>query len=101
MSELRSSELHLAPRITAACCEPPSRVRSQGEKWQRTPLTTATAFVAIVVFMDVVAVAMLAQRSFEMFASFLGTSLPFALIFASTYLTGAIVQSGSPAGTGL
>jgi hypothetical protein len=65
-----------------------------------TPLTTATAFVAIVVFMDIVVVAMLVQRSFEMFASLLGTWLPFVLIFASTYLTGAIVQSGNRAGTG-
>jgi hypothetical protein len=31
------------------------------------------SFVAVVVFMDIVVVAMLARRSFEMFASFLGT----------------------------
>jgi hypothetical protein len=66
-----------------------------------TPFTTAVAFVVIVVFMDVVMVAMLVQRSFEMFTSLLGTWLPFVLIFASTYLTGAIVQPGSPAGTAL
>ncbi len=59
-----------------------------------TPLTTAAVFVAIVVFMDVGVVAMLVQRSFKMFTSFLGTWLPFVLIFASTYLTGAIVRRG-------
>jgi len=57
-----------------------------------TPLTTAAVFLAIIVFMDVSVVAMLVQRSFEMFASFLGTWLPFVLIFGSTYLTGSIVR---------
>jgi hypothetical protein len=65
-----------------------------------TPLTTATVFVAIVVFMDVGVVAMLVQRSFEMFASFLGTWLPFMLIFASTYLTGVIMPPRLGGGTG-
>jgi hypothetical protein len=37
-------------------------------------------------------VALLINRSLEMFASLLGTWIPFALIFASTYLTGLIVQ---------
>lgn len=55
------------------------------------PLTTAIAFVAIVVFLDAVIVAMLLQRSFEMFTSFAGTWLPFALIFGSTYITGVVV----------
>ena len=31
------------------------------------------------------------QRSFEMFTSFVGTWLPFALIFGSTYITGVVV----------
>jgi len=57
-----------------------------------TSLTTAAVFLAVVVIMDVGVVAMLVQRSFEMFTSFLGTWLPFMLIFASTYLTGAIVH---------
>ena len=56
------------------------------------PLTIAAAFVAIVVFMDVLVVAMLVQRSFAMFTSFLGTWLPFLLIFVSTFLTGAVVR---------
>jgi hypothetical protein len=33
---------------------------------------------------------MLILRSFEMFTSLLGTWIPFALIFASTYLTGLL-----------
>ncbi|HVP81121.1 MAG TPA: hypothetical protein VMV04_24795 [Thermodesulfobacteriota bacterium] len=58
-----------------------------------TPLTTAAVFLAVVVIMDVGVVSMLVQRSFEMFTSFLGTWLPFMLIFASTYLVGAIARS--------
>ncbi len=56
-----------------------------------TPLQTASAFLAFVVAMDFFVVAMLINRSFDMFASVLGTWLPFALIFASTYLTGRVV----------
>jgi hypothetical protein len=53
-----------------------------------TPLQTALWFLGFVVAMDFFLVAMLINRSFEMFTSLLGTWLPFALIFASTYLTG-------------
>jgi hypothetical protein len=49
-----------------------------------TPIVTACAFLGVVVFMDVFVVAMLVQQSFAMFASFVGTWLPFALIFGST-----------------
>ncbi len=52
------------------------------------PLQTAVYFLAFVVAMDFFVVALLINRSFDMFASVLGTWLPFALIFASTYLTG-------------
>jgi len=65
-----------------------------------TPLATAGMFLAIVALLDVVVVAMLVQRSFEMFTSFLGTWLPFMLIFASTYLTGVIVPPRRGGGTG-
>ena len=59
-----------------------------------TPLQTAAIFIAFVIAMDFFVVAMLINRSFEMFASLLGTWIPFALIFASTYLTGrSITQS--------
>jgi hypothetical protein len=52
------------------------------------PLHTALIFVGFVIFMDFFLVALLINRSLEMFASLLGTWIPFALIFASTYLTG-------------
>ncbi len=56
-----------------------------------TPLQTASYFLAFVIAMDFFVVAMLINRSFDMFASVLGTWLPFALIFASIYLTGYFV----------
>ena len=56
-----------------------------------TPLQTAVVFVSVVVFMDLFVVALLIEKSFEMFASLLGTWIPWALIFASTYLTGLFV----------
>lgn len=52
------------------------------------PLTTAAAFVGIVIFMDVFLVALIIERSTEMFESLIGTWIPWALIFLSTYLTG-------------
>ena len=54
------------------------------------PLQTALLFLGVVIGMDVLAVAMLIEKSFAMFASPLGTWLPFALIFGATYATGAI-----------
>jgi hypothetical protein len=62
-----------------------------------TPLQTASCFLAFVVAMDFFVVAMLINRSFDMFASFLGTWLPFALIFVSTYLTGRFVTGSRKA----
>jgi len=53
-----------------------------------TPLQTAIVFVSFAVFMDVSVVSLLINKSFEMFASILGTWIPLALIFTSTYLTG-------------
>ncbi len=53
-----------------------------------TPLQTALMFVGFVIAMDFFVVALLINRSVEMFASLLGTWLPFALIFTSTYVTG-------------
>jgi hypothetical protein len=57
-----------------------------------TALQTAMIFVGFVIAVDFLVVALLINRSLEMFASLLGTWIPFALIFASTYLTGLIVQ---------
>jgi hypothetical protein len=44
-----------------------------------------------VIAVDFFVVALIISRSFDMFASLLGTWLPFALIFSSTYLTGFYV----------
>ena len=60
-----------------------------------TPLQTAIIFVAFVIVMDFFVVALLINRSLDMFASLLGTWIPFALIFASTYLTGWCVLRSS------
>jgi hypothetical protein len=59
------------------------------------PLVTAALFVGIVIFMDVVLVALIIERSMEMFASLIGTWIPWALIFISTYLTGQVVEARS------
>jgi hypothetical protein len=56
------------------------------------PFRTAAAFLGIVVVMDVFVVALLIERSFEMFESVLGTWLPFLLIFSSTWCTGVAVS---------
>ena len=64
-----------------------------------TPLQTALFFVAFVIAMDFLVVALLILGSFDMFASLLGTWIPFALIFVSTYLTGFF--SGQPDRGGL
>jgi hypothetical protein len=57
------------------------------------PLPTATAFVSFVILMDFFVVALLIEKSFEMFQSLLGTWIPFALIFTSTYLTGSYLKN--------
>jgi hypothetical protein len=59
------------------------------------PLRTALIFVGFVIAMDFFVVALLINRSLEMFASLLGTWIPFALIFASTYLTGLFATRSS------
>ena len=55
-----------------------------------TPLQTAAIFIAFVMAMDFILVALLINKSLEMFTSLLGTWIPFALIFFSTYLTGIL-----------
>jgi len=54
-------------------------------------LQTALIFVGFVIVVDFFLVALLINRSLEMFTSLLGTWIPFALIFTSTYVTGLIV----------
>ena len=53
-----------------------------------TPLETAALFVAFVVLLDFVVVALLINKSLAMFGNVLGTWIPFILIFFSTYYTG-------------
>jgi len=54
------------------------------------PLVTAAIFVGTALVLDVFIVALLIERSFAMFASPLGVWIPLALIFASTWVTGAV-----------
>ena len=53
-----------------------------------TPLQTAVAFAAVVIAMDVFVVALLIEKSFEMFTSPIRTWIPISSIFLATYLTG-------------
>jgi hypothetical protein len=59
------------------------------------PLTTAGIFVSFVIVVDFFLIALVINRSLEMFASPLGTWIPFALIFASTYVTGTLITRRS------
>jgi hypothetical protein len=61
------------------------------------PLSTALVFVSFVILVDFFLIALVINRSLEMFASPLGTWIPFALIFSSTYVTGKLI-TGSPQG---
>lgn len=54
-------------------------------------MPTAAAFTGFVVAVDFLLVALVILRSLDMFASPLGTWIPFALIFAATWLTGLAV----------
>lgn len=56
-----------------------------------TPLQTAGIFTGFIMAMDFFFVALLINRSLEMFSSIIGTWLPFALIFLSTMITGFVI----------
>jgi hypothetical protein len=56
-----------------------------------TPIQTALIFLAFVMIVDFFLVALVINKSLEMFTSPLGTWIPFALIFTSTWLTGLAV----------
>jgi hypothetical protein len=60
------------------------------------PMTTALIFVGFVMIVDFLLVALVINRSLAMFESLLGTWIPFALIFASTYLTGLVITRKAP-----
>lgn len=59
----------------------------------REPLPTALAFTGIVAMLDVAVIAGWILDSMGMFASIVGTWLPYALIFASSWITGFIVST--------
>lgn len=52
------------------------------------PIQTASVFLLIVVGMDFFVVALLIEKSFAMFESFLGIWLPFILIFCAVWIAG-------------
>jgi hypothetical protein len=54
------------------------------------PIRTALLFLSIVVALDLLLVAPIFEKSFAMFASVLGTWIPFALIFIATLVTGLL-----------
>ena len=60
------------------------------------PLPTAVAFTAIVMVVDFVVVGLVILRNLEMFTSPIGTWIPFALIFLSTWLTGVVLTWRAP-----
>lgn len=66
-----------------------------------TPLQTAVIFVAFAILVDFFVIALLVNKSLEMFTSLLGTWIPFALMFASAFLTGlyTVRSTGSGAVT--
>jgi hypothetical protein len=59
------------------------------------PGQTAAAFLGVVVFLDLFLVAPVFEKNYAMFSSILGTWMPFALIFAATYLTGRFGSSAA------
>lgn len=54
---------------------------------------TAAFVLGFVVVVDFFLVAMVINRSLDMFRSVVGTWLPFALIFGSTFVTGVAVET--------
>lgn len=64
------------------------------------PLQTALIFVCFVIVVNFFVVALLINRSLEMFTSLLGTWIPFALIFVSSYVTGLAVKKSPLSSSG-
>jgi hypothetical protein len=55
------------------------------------PLSTSLFFLFFIMAMDAGLVALVFEKSFDMFRSLFGTWIPFALIFLSAYMTGLIL----------
>jgi hypothetical protein len=60
------------------------------------PLQTAIIFVSFVIVVDFFVVALLINRSLDMFTSALGTWIPFASIFTSTLISGLLTYRTKP-----
>ncbi len=56
------------------------------------PLVTAAVVLGVVATVDFFLVALVINRSLDMFRSVVGTWLPFSLIFLSTFVTGVAVR---------
>jgi len=59
------------------------------------PLLTGVVFLLIIMLLDFFIVALIINRSLDIFRSPLGTWIPFGLIFLSTYITG-LQSAGKP-----
>jgi hypothetical protein len=59
------------------------------------PILTAVAVILTVILLDFFVVATLILGNYEMFYSPIGTWIPFALMFITTYLTGWYVEKDS------
>ncbi len=63
------------------------------------PAPTAAVFTIIPMVLDATVIAPFAEHSYAMFTSAIGTWIPFALIFASTYATTTLMSGQrTPAG---
>ncbi len=61
-----------------------------------TPLQAGVIFTGFAMLMDFFVIALFVEKSFAMFASVLGTWIPFALIFLSTFGIGWFVTRPRP-----
>jgi predicted CoA-binding protein len=68
---------------------------------QTSPFVGATAFMLTTIALDVLIVALLVEKSFEMFTSVAGTWLPFALIFLVSWAMGRRLRQGAGTHHGL
>ena len=62
------------------------------------PLQAAVIFLSVVIALDFFIVSLLIEGNFDMFESVIGTWIPFALIFVTSYLCGAFVVAGRATG---
>jgi len=59
------------------------------------PIKTAIIFLLFIIIMDAGLVAPVFEGNYDMFKSVLGTWIPFALIFLSTYATGKYITKNA------